>query len=401
MEHAEHIYKKPDTYVGSCEKEDSESFIFSQGEEQSIQKKNIKLTPGFYKCFDELLVNAHDHKKRMDKEIKDKKTGHYPVTTIKVEINSDNSISFFNDGDGILIEFMEDHKMYPPELIFGSLLTSTNYDDNEKREWGGRNGYGAKLANIFSERFEVETVCHINSKKFKQVFHSNMTKRENPKITSYKNKPYTKITWLPDYKRFSMDGLNEDMKSLIKKRVYDIAGVTDKDTKVYFDNKLIDVRQFEKYVDLYIGSKNDKKRVFEENNGWQIVATSSDDDVFEQVSFVNGINTPRGGTHVEYIADQIKTKMTEFLKKKKKLDVKPQIVKNQLRVFVNAFKIINPMFDGQTKETLKTPRSKFGSTIDISDKFIQALAKLIFMTKFNSNQLIKIINCYLKLMVKK
>ena len=99
---------------------------------------------------------------------------------------------------------------------------------------------------------------------------------------------------------------------------------------------------FQKYVDLYIGSKNDKKRVFEENNGWQIVATSSDDDVFEQVSFVNGINTPRGGTHVEYIADQIKTKMTEFLKKKKKLDVKPQIVKNQLRVFVNAFKIINP-----------------------------------------------------------
>jgi len=389
MEHAEHIYKKPDTYIGSCEQEDSDIFVFTDGEKQAVNRKHINLTPGFYKCFDELLVNAHDHKKRMDKEIKGSKGNHHPVTTIKVSVNSDDSITFFNDGDGILIEFMEDHQMYPPELIFGSLLTSTNYDDNEKREWGGRNGYGAKLANIFGKRFEVETVCHINSKKFKQTFTDNMNKKDKPKITSCKGKPYTKIVWLPDYSRFSMDGLNNEIKNLIKKRVYDIAGVTDKDTKVYFNDKLIDVRSFEKYVDLYIGDKNDKKRVFEENNGWQIVATSSDDDVFEQVSFVNGINTPRGGTHVEYIADQIKNKLADFLKKKKKLDVKPQIVKNQLRLFVNAFKIINPMFDGQTKETLKTPKSKFGSNIDISEKFIVALSKTDIFEKIQQQSAYK------------
>jgi len=394
MEHAEHIYKKPDTYVGSCEQEDSDIFVFADGEKQTVNRKHIKLTPGFYKCFDELLVNAHDHKKRMDKEIQSSKGNHFPVTTIKVNVNSDNSISFYNDGDGILIEFMEDHKMYPPELIFGSLLTSTNYDDNEKREWGGRNGYGAKLANIFGKRFEVETVCHVNNKKFKQTFSDNMTKKDTPKITSCKSKPYTKIVWLPDYSRFGMDGLNDDIINLVKKRVYDIAGVTDKDTKVYFNDKMVDVRSFEKYVDLYIGDKNDKKRVFEENNGWQIVATSSDDDVFEQVSFVNGINTPRGGTHVEYIADQIKTKLVDYLKKKKKLDVKPQIVKNQLRLFVNAYKIVNPMFDGQTKETLKTPKSKFGSTIDISEKFILALSKTDIYEKiqqqsaYKNNQLL-------------
>ena len=43
MEHAEHIYKKPDTYVGSCEQEDSESFVYTNDTNNNvIQKKHIK-----------------------------------------------------------------------------------------------------------------------------------------------------------------------------------------------------------------------------------------------------------------------------------------------------------------------------------------------------------------------
>jgi DNA topoisomerase II len=376
MEHGEHIYKKPDTYVGSCEPEENQNFIFVEGEENQILKKDISLTPGWYKCFDELLVNAYDHKKRMDKEISKKnKDIHYPVTMIKITINEDDSISFYNDGDGILIEYMEKHKKYPPELIFGTLLTSTNYDDNDEREWGGRNGYGAKLANIFSKTFEIETVCHVNGKKFIQTFTNNMNDRTKPKITSVKSKPYTKITWLPDYERFGMKSLNDNMRNLIRKRVYDIAGVTDKGTKVYFNNKVIEIKSFEKYVNLYIGKKDVKQRMYGSSIGWEIVACSSSDDVFEHISYVNGIYTPRGGTHVDYIADQIKIKLSEYLKKKKKINVKPQIVKNQLKIFVNAYKIVNPVFDSQTKETLKTPKSKFGKMFDISDKFIASLAK--------------------------
>jgi DNA topoisomerase-2 len=155
----------------SLENEQYSNYILqtNQDGKNSIIPKTITWTPAFYKCFDELLVNAYDHKKRMDKVMETDKDNHHPVTIIKVNINDDQSISFYNDGDGIQIEYMEEHKMYPPELIFGSLLTSTNYDDNEQREWGGRNGYGAKLANIFSKRFEIETVCHVNKKKYKQL----------------------------------------------------------------------------------------------------------------------------------------------------------------------------------------------------------------------------------------
>ena len=382
MEHAEHILKKPDTYLGSAEPENIKTFLHDNEGNKMIEKE-IDLTPGFYKCFDELLVNAHDHKKRMQKVANDGNQ-HYMVNNIRVNINDDNSITFYNDGDGILVEYMEEHKMYPPTLIFGSLLSGTNFDDNEAREWGGRNGYGAKLANIFSMKFIVETVCHVNKKKFYQEFTNNMQDKTEPVITSAKIKPYTKITWYPDFKRFNMTGLNDDIKALMCKRVYDIAGVTDKDTKIYLNDSLIQVKTFEKYVDMYIGDKSETSRVFEEGVGWQVVATCSDDDIFQQVSFVNGINTSRGGTHTDYISDQIKTKLADYLKKKKKIDIKPQIIKNQLKIFVNASKIVNPVFDSQTKETLKTPKAKFGTTFDISDKFITQLVKTDIFAKIQA-----------------
>jgi DNA topoisomerase II len=398
MEHKKHIYEKPDTYVGSCEQEDTITSVFvdkTDEEPAKIIEKEIKVASGWYKCFDELIVNAHDHKKRMDKTIEDlkgKKHHHKPVTTIKVNILEDGSISFYNDGDGIHIEYLEKHKMYPVELIFGTLLSSTNFDDEDNREWGGRNGYGAKLANIFSKSFRVETLDHINKRKLIQTFSDNMNSKTTPKITELTANnlnPYTKIVWLPDYKRFEMGGMSPELFSMIKKRVYDISGVTDKKTKVYFNDKLVETRDFEKYVDLYIGPKTETKRAFEETLGWQVIATSSDDDVFQHTSFVNGIWTSRGGSHVDYITDQIKIKLAEYLKKKKKIDVKPQIVKNQLKVFVNAYKIINPVFDSQTKETLKTHKSKFGVLFEVSDKFIEQLAKTDITKKIQNQAAFK------------
>ena len=404
MQHREHIYEKPDTYVGSCESELQSTCIYRDADKSTdsddnssssssstktalgeIVREEVSYPPGWYKCFDELIVNAHDHKKRMDKTIEDfgkKQHNHKPVTTIKVTIEDDQSITFYNDGDGIHIEFLEKHGVYPVELIFGSLLSSTNFDDGDQREWGGRNGYGAKLANIFGKRFRVETVDHFSQKKLIQEFTNNMKDKTKPKITTVtKANPYTKINWLPDYERFGMTGMNEDIMGIVKKRVYDIAGVTDKKTKVYFNGKMVECREFEKYVDLYIGPKSETKRAYEEQLGWQVVATSSDDDVFEHVSFVNGINTSRGGTHVDYICDQIKYKLADYLKKKKKIDAKPQIIKNQLKIFVNAYKIINPSFDSQTKETLKTPKNKFGVQYEVSQKFIEQLAKTDIVDK--------------------
>jgi len=280
-------------------------------------------------------------------------------------------------------------------LIFGSLLSSTNFDDSQEREWGGRNGYGAKLANIFSTKFIIETVDHFNRKKLTQEFSNNMNTRNDPIIASVdkSDKPYTQIIWHPDYSKFGMPGMTDDLKAIIKKRVYDIAGITDKDTKIYFDDELIKVKDFSSYINLYVDDTTTNKAEIN-GIGWDVVALSSDDDVFQHVSFVNGIYTSRGGTHVDYIADQIKVKLGEYFKKKRRITVKPQIIKNQLKLFVNAYKIANPNFDSQTKETLKTTKQKFSTKFEITDEFIKKLTttdivdKILNQTAFKDSQLL-------------
>ena len=130
------------------------------------------------------------------------------------------------------------------------------------------------------------------------------------------------------------------------------------------------------------------------NDCWEIIATHNNDEVFEQVSFVNGINTIRGGKHVDYVVDQIKERIVEYIKKKNKINVKPIYVKNQLMVFVKST-IVNPSFDGQTKETLTTNRTKFGSTCEISQKFINELAetgiiqKIIVQAEYKNSKVLK------------
>jgi DNA topoisomerase-2 len=389
MSHVQHVLEKPDSYVGSTELEETFQDILDNSDNNEIKiiRKMFEYCPAFYKCYDELLVNAFDHSKRQKKKYEDGNKTVIQVSCIKVDINDDH-IVVWNDGDGIDIELLPEHNIYPPELIFGKLLTSTNYDDNDQREWGGRNGYGAKLANIYSVRTEVETVDKLRCKKFKQIFTNNMSERTEPVITSCYQKPFTKLVWYPDFKRFNLKHFDENHIALFKKRVYDIAACTDKTINVFLNGVQIKQKIFSKYVDLYIGNK---PRVSEENDGWSVIALDNNNDTFEQRSFVNGVNTLRGGKHVDYVVDQIKDKLTELIKKKRKINVKPAYVKNQLSIFVNST-IINPVFDGQTKETLKTNKTKFGHYIELSNKFIENLyktditEKIIQQTNYKENK---------------
>jgi DNA topoisomerase II len=87
------------------------------------------------------------------------------MNLLKVNINKKNGeISVMNNGKGIPVQIHKEYNIYVPDLIFGHLLTSSNYNDEEKKVTGGRNGYGAKLANIFSKQFSVETADHKTGK---------------------------------------------------------------------------------------------------------------------------------------------------------------------------------------------------------------------------------------------
>jgi DNA topoisomerase-2 len=261
-------------------------------------------------------------------------------------------------------------------MIFGHLRTGSNYDKSEKKIVGGKNGFGFKLVLIYSKWGQIETVDHIRKLKYTQRFENNLGKICKPIVTKTTEKPYTKVSWLPDYKRFGMEGLTDDMFSLLKKRTLDISAVTDKTVKVKFNGNLFPSKTFEQYVDLYIGAKSVTKRLYEQpHERWEYAVCLSPLDEFTHVSFVNGIHTKKGGKHIEYVMNQIIKKMVVYIEKKKKIKVKPITVKEQLMLFLNCV-IENPAFDSQTKETMNTPVSKFGSKCEISDKFIDKLAKM-------------------------
>jgi DNA topoisomerase-2 len=371
----QHILDNPDTYIGSVEKIDSQQWILSD-DNSKIFEKNIEYVPGLFKLFDEGVVNARDHSVRMAQAIANDQDNALPVTNIEITIEDDGTIIMLNDGNGIDVAEHPEHKIWIPELIFGHLRTSTNYDKTEKKIVGGKNGFGFKLVLIWSTYGSVETVDHIRGLKYRQEFKNNLDEICKPSITKCKNKPYTKITFKPDYTRLGLSGLSPDTISLLRKRVYDIAAVTDKSLKVKYNSTLVPIKNFQQYIDLYIGDKSDVPRVYEDCNGrWEYAVALTPNNEFTQVSFVNGIHTAKGGKHVEYILGQITRKLCEFIEKKKKVKVNPNSIKEQLILFLRC-DIENPAFDSQTKDYMNTPSSKFGSKCDVSDKFIEKVAKM-------------------------
>jgi DNA topoisomerase-2 len=373
----QHILDNPDTYIGSVENVDAQLWVYDDATNR-IVLRDVEYVPGLYKLFDEGIVNCRDHVIRM---IHSNNLEKKFVTYIETQVSDDGTITMTNDGNGIDIAKHPEYDVWIPEMVFGQLRTSTNYDKTEKRIVGGKNGFGFKLVLIWSLYGRVETIDHVRGLKYVQEYHNNLDTISPPIITKVPKttKPYTKVTFKPDYRRLGVQGLTVDMLALLKKRVYDIGAVTDhsiKKIKVVYNDIQVPVKNFQQYIDLYIGQKEDAKRVYEApDERWEYAVAISPTHEFHQVSFVNGICTFKGGKHVDYIAGQIIKKLCDYIEKKKKIKVNPSAIKEQIILFLRC-DIENPSFDSQTKDFMNTPLAKFGSACNVSDGFIDRVAKL-------------------------
>ena len=376
----EHIYNIPDTYIGSVNNTILELYLFDE-ESKKMQSKEINYVPGLLKIFDEVIVNAIDHSVRLMLEEEKGKENVKHVKTIKVNVDKvSGQISIYNDGNGIDVVMHETLQVYIPELITGTLLTSTNYNHQEEKIIGGKGGYGLKLTNIFSKEFSVETVDHYRQRVFVQHYKNNMLEKDKPSIRATPKLPYTRITFIPDYERFGLKGMTDDIFELFRRRTIDAAACTSKNVAIYFNDEKLPVKDFEKYAELFI-DKSEDPLIYEAcNDRWEVAVSLSRNGTYEQISFVNGINTIRGGTHVNYVTNTIIKKLSDVIEAKKKKVIKAQTLKDNLFVFIKST-IVNPAFDSQSKETLTTPVAKFGSKCEISDKFIDKLYKTNIVEK--------------------
>lgn len=378
----EHVLVRPGMYVGTIDTNNVLMWVLDEDIKKFV-KSEILFSAGLYKIFDEILVNAYDHSVR-NKSCKN----------IKVYIDkTEGRITVINDGPGIEIEFHKDKQMYVPELIFSNLRTSSTYDESNKIT-GGMNGLGAKLTNIFSKEFKIETVDSERGKFYSQTFSNNMKEKTEPVIKSSSKASYTSISFIPDFEKFKFKNLTEDTISLFSKRVYDIAVCTNKSVNVYLNDEKIECKDLQTYINMYY-SENQKITYMEVNERWKVGVLFDADAGCKNFSFVNSVSTYNGGTHVKYLLTQLTDKLLQIIQKKNKdLKVKPDQIKSNITIFIIC-SVEDPSFNSQVKDQLTTKSSDFGSKCELPDEFITKFSKsgiieeVISIAEFKENKELK------------
>ena len=289
------------------ESDDSEKEIY-------ISKKRGEINQGLHRIFIESLSNAIDNVWRSSNT--DTK-----CTKIKVDIDDSGMITVWNDGLSIPVEINKESGLYNPELIFGKLLTSSNYDDKEDRMTSGKNGLGIKALNIFSKEFSIKLFDTHTGHQYVQNWKNNMSEKEKPKITSPKQKTgYTQISFLPDYERFGLKDLSKNMRSFMFRNVVDTAMITG--INVYYNGKKVPVKSLRDYS-LFYYLPNEREEVdmisISSSDSNVVVCPNLKGDGFGFTSFVNGIETFHGGVHVDSwcqsLLQPVLTKINSSIKK--------------------------------------------------------------------------------------
>ncbi|VEU35638.1 unnamed protein product [Pseudo-nitzschia multistriata] len=356
----------------------------------SLVRREAGLVPALQKIFDEILVNATDNHLR------------HPKTCNKLEVSIDRgdpsegrpaSVWISNNGTGIPLEVHTTEGIYVPELLFGHLLTGSNFDDGEKRLTGGRHGYGAKLANIFSDSFVFDAVDAEKGKKYTQAWSGNMSVAGPPELEELGEKAasgttpapasesYTCVSFCPDLPRLTGDPaaatIDDKDYSVMCRRVLDAAGCAAGGLSVYLNGTDVSMASFGEYARLYRGEGAAPVRFCTPGPRWEVGVGLSETGSFEAVSFVNGMATPRGGTHVQAIAHQVAKRVHE---KACRADpglsgvLTPGMAKKSLFLACNAY-IENPSFDSQMKECLTSGPQTFGSSCALPERFLRDLVK--------------------------
>ena len=348
-----HVILRPGMYIGSIKPHTANKWIVEEGK---MTQREITYNPGFLKIFDEIVTNSVDESKREGSKL----------NIIKVDLDrKTNKVTIWDNG-GIPVVKNTEHDEWIPEMVFSNLKAGSNFDDSEERSWAGTNGVGSTLTNIYSKEFNISTCDGKNS--FKQTFSNNMRERTQPVIKKAKAN-HTEISYITDLEKFGLTEIDDDHYKMIEKRIYDIAACNT-GLKIYFNGELININSFEDYIKLYT---QEYFHEFKKDKTWSLAITLSQNG-FQQVSFANTTETYDGGTHVDYVMNQIIVSLREFFLKKHKVDIKPSELKQHMFLFLDAT-VINPSFSSQTKEKLITEVKEFGTTFEVSPKLIQSILK--------------------------
>ena len=390
-----HIYKRPDAYIGSVSTTERKMWIYDDKSATIIRKK-IAYNPGLERIFVEIMSNAIDNlwRSKQYKEV---------MKYIHFYVDKDTGrVKIVNDGRAIPIvkkkfpytDHMTNEKrsltLYPVQAIFGYQLSGSNFKDEQERKTSGRNGIGAKAANVFSLEFIIEHTNVADSKKLMLTFTGNLEDGEysidrgDPDVKSFNGKKsYTSIEFFPDYARFGYptskiergsNGMDDNLYALFKRHACDCAMITG--LSVTFNDEKISAKTLPKYAELYFPGARIMHFTSDFGDEAVLVECLDTKDLtaktINHVSFINGICTKNGGTHVEAWRDAIvgaivrdyniatRPKSRGKPKTKAKKAKEPPLASAKdvypyFTLFVRC-EVDKPSFDDQTKDCLNAPK---------------------------------------------
>ena len=355
-----HVYQRPDTYIGSVVLDTVETFLLNTKENDlKCVKKKILIANGLRQIFLEILANAGDNVERS-------RVAGVDPGKITVDV-SGGIVSIMNGGLNMPTDIHPKYGEPLPQFILGSMLTGSNFNDEEERKLGGRNGIGAKATNIFSKLFVIEIGDCIRHVKYQQVFKENMSICMPPKITpDYNGIGYTKITYVADFARFyegnddlcNLKVYTEDMIQCFCKHAVDVAFTAG--VEVIVNGKSIVINKLEDYGKLYVTNPLVKRLTYSDDDNDLIIFDTPGSG--NCISFVNGIYTSKGGVHTNAWMEVF---CEPVLEKFKKYELSIKDIKPHVTMMLSC-KLDKPTFKTQSKEYLTAPKPDVGD-LDLSE----------------------------------
>lgn len=354
----EHVRTISDTYIGSDQAIERTVRLFDG---ERFRNAEITLPEAIEFLFLEIVSNAGDN------VIRSKEKGVKPGS-VQISMNG-TQVLVENGGLPIPVEIHPEYKVYVPELIFGNLLTSSNY--GVERKGGGRNGMGCKLVNLYSKSFGVEIGDSVRKLIYTQEWGNLMKERGEPNVAHYAGKKsYVKVLYELDLSRFGYESYPDEAISLFAAHAADLSLTTK--AKTIFNGLTFHFKRIDDYAKLF-GVENTAGY---KNKEGTVELCLMDTETANVVSFANTKLTRQGGTHVEGVYKGL----TGLLKMMKGKNITLREIKPQLSFVLNV-QVVDPHWSDQMKTGLKFPDVKIALPDSVVRKMLNwDLVKRLCMT---------------------
>lgn len=337
LEPREHVLRRPDLYIGSTSRTPRLGNCLDNGK---IVQKDIEQSEAQEQLFKEIIGNAADN------VVRSREAG---IDPYRIEVKTDDEwISVKNYGKTVPVTMNDKHNVWTPEMIFGQMLTGSNFDDDKKRMYIGKNGIGAKATNIFSSQFEIACADTETGKLYRQTWNENMTRCGKPSIRKMTTKRgYTQVRYRLDMSRLGIDGIDDEATQMYGAHCVALSYVCN--LPVVFNGKTFQVKRMSTYAEMLL-PEGTSKIMYKDDNVELCVADTP--NCGTHLSFVNGMITVQGGVHVNAVYKCLVKGLASRLKSDMKLTRRD--VEAHVSVFISC-RVTNPEFESQSKNMLKRP----------------------------------------------